>query len=401
MDTMQRVGASFAAFATYIDSQPSEPDTFAVPDAACAVQLPWKPEVAWVPADLVCRGKLIAHAPRNVLKAQVAAAAARGFTVKTGVEVEFFLLSPDGSRPADAADNAAKPCYDQQALMRQYDLISEVCDYMAQLGWGPYQNDHEDAEGQFEMNWGYDDALVTADRHAFFKFMLRSCAEARGQRVTFMPKPFTTRTGSGAHVHVSAWGLPGTPEEGVNLFEDVGGELGLSPLAYSFMAGVLNSAEGLCALTNPTVNSYKRINGAVTRSGATWSPNTVTYTGNNRTHMLRIPDGGRFEFRLPDGAANPYLVQAGLLAAGLAGVAAGAHPGPRYDTNFYEEKPPPGVRTLPGCLLDAVRALQADAPLRAGLGDAFVDSFAKLQMASWRAYCAHLTQWELDNTLDV
>ena len=324
---------------------------------------------------------------------------------------------------------------------------------MAELGWDPYQNDHEDANGQYEaramgmaacvrahtsvtliastvrvraqMNWGYDDALITADRHAFFKarerarsssvatrltcahpciqsqFMLRSCAEARGMRVTFMPKPFPNRTGSGAHVHVSAWGLPGAADAGRNLFADDAGELGLSPLAYSFMAGVLGSAEALCALTNPTVNSYKRINGAVTRSGATWSPNTVSYAGNNRTHMLRIPDGGRFEFRLPDGAANPYLVQAGLVGAGLIGVDAKAHPGPRFDTNFYEERPPPGVRTLPGNLLDAVRCLQADGALRGRLGDAFVDSYAKLKLASWREYAAHLTQWELDNTLDV
>jgi glutamine synthetase len=234
------------------------------------------------------------------------------------------------------------------------------------------------------------------------QFMLRSCAEARGLRVTFMPKPFMTRTGSGAHVHVSAWSLPdasGAPSR--NLFEDPSGELGLSPLAYSFMAGVLASAQGLCALTNPTVNSYKRINGSVTRSGATWSPNTVSYSGNNRTHMLRIPDSGRFEFRLPDGAANPYLMQAGLLAAGLAGVASGAHPGPRFDTNFYEERPPPHVRTLPGNLLDALRALAADAPLRERLGDDAVDAYVKLKTASWREYCAHLTQWELDNTLDV
>lgn len=401
MDDMERVGASFAAFATYLDSKPSEPDTFAKPDAACAVVLPWKPEVAWVPSDLYCRGAPLPHGPRTVLKAQVAAAAAAGFAIKTGVEVEFFLLNPEGTGPADVADGAAKPCYDQQALMRRYDLISEVCDYMELLGWGPYQNDHEDANGQFEMNWGYDDALVTADRHAFFKFMLRSCAEARGLRVTFMPKPFINRTGSGAHLHVSAWGLPGSPAAGKNLFVDPSGELGLSRLAFSFMGGVLASAEGLCALTNPTVNSYKRLNGAVVRSGATWSPNTVSWTGNNRTHMLRVPDGNRFEFRLPDGAANPYLLNAGLLAAGLAGVTGEVSPGPRSDANFYEEKPPEGTRTLPGNLLDALRALQGDASLRTALGSPFVESYVKLKMQAWRDFCGQVTQHELDSTLDV
>ena len=418
---MQRVGASFAAFATYLDSKPSEPgvqlfyyrvvcaalsarctDTFAMPDAACAVQLPWKPEVAWVPADLYCRGEAIAHAPRNLLKKQVDKASARGLCIKSGVEVEFFLLTPDGSAPADSADVSTKPAYEMQALMRRYDVISTVCDYMVQLGWEPYQNDHEDANGQFEMNWGYTDVLTTADRHAFFKFMLRSCAEAAGLRVTFMPKPFANRTGSGAHVHVSAWGAPDSAQEDVNLFRDPAGELGLSPLAYSFIAGVLASAEGICAVTNPTVNSYKRLNASVTRSGATWSPNTVTYTGNNRTHMVRIPDSNRFEFRLPDGAVNPYLVQAALVAAGLNGVDASLHPGPRSDGNFQEEKPPPGTRTLPANLLDALRALQADAALRAALGEEFVGSYVKLKMAQeWAPYAAHLSSWELAATLDV
>lgn len=401
MDDMERTGASFAAFATYLDCKPSDPDTFAMPDAACAVQLPWKREVAWVPADPVCRGAPIAHAPRNVLKAQLARAAEMGLYPKTGVEAEFFILDPAAKGPADLADDAAKPCYDQQALMRRYDLISEVCDYMGELGWGPYQNDHEDANGQFEMNWEYDHALITADRHTFFKFMLRTCAEARGLRVTFMPKPFPNRTGSGAHTHVSVWDAPPGQGKGRNLFLDPAGALGLSPLAYHFLAGCLRSAEGLCAITNPAVNSYKRINAPVTRSGATWSPNTVSYTGNNRTHMIRIPDAGRFEFRLPDGAANPYLLQAGLIAAGLDGVGAKLDPGPRFDTNFYEEKPPPGVRALPGNLLDAVRALQADGALRSGMGGEFVDAYCKLKLAAWAEYAGHLTQWELDTTLDV
>lgn len=402
MPEMEKTGASFAAFATYVDSKPSEPDTFALPDAACAVVLPWKREVAWVPADIYCRGAPIEHAPRNLLKAQVAKAAAKGLVVKSGVEVEFFLLTADGKAPADERDDAAKPCYNQQALMRRYDVIARVCDYMAELGWKPYQNDHEDANGQFEMNWDYDDVLVTADRHAFFKFMLRTVAEEAGLRCTFMPKPFANRTGSGAHVHVSAWGAPGTARAGENLFQESGGELGLSPLAYSFFAGVLASAEGLTAITNPTVNSYKRLNATVTRSGATWSPNTVTYTGNNRTHMIRIPDGNRFEFRLPDGATNPYLVQAALVGCGLAGVEAGAHPGARSDYNGAEERPPAGTRTLPSNLLDALRAMEADGALRSALGAPFVTSYAKLKMRDeWLPYAAHLSSWELDATLDV
>ena len=252
------------------------------------------------------------------------------------------------------------------------------------------------------MNWDYTDVLTTADRHVFFKFMLRTVAEEAGYRCTFMPKPFANRTGSGAHVHVSVWGAPGTRSAGENLFRDPAGELGLSPLAYNWIAGLLASAEGMCAITNPTVNSYKRLNASVTRSGATWSPNTVTYTGNNRTHMVRIPDGNRFEFRLPDGAVNPYLVQAALVAAGLSGMAKGAHPGPRSDGNYAEEKPPPGTRTLPANLLDALRALEADAALGEGLGAEFVESYVKLKMREeWVPYTRHLSSWELTATMDV
>ena len=203
--------------------------------------------------------------------------------MKTGVECEFFLLSPDGSAISDAADTQSKPCYDQSALMRRYDVITEICDAMLELGWAPYQNDHEDANGQFEMNWHYDDVLVTADRQAFFKYMVKAIAEKHGLRATFMPKPFANLTGSGCHVHVSLW------QGDKNVFEDGKDELGLSRTAYNFIGGVMNAASEICAITNPTVNSYKRINAPVTLSGATWSPNTVTYTGNNRTHMIRIP----------------------------------------------------------------------------------------------------------------
>ena len=177
--------------------------------------------------------------------------------------------------------------------MRRYDVISEICDAMLALGWKPYQNDHEDANGQFEMNWDYDDALSTADRHAFFKFMVKSIAEKHGLRATFMPKPFLNLTGNGCHVHVSLWRTGGK-----NVFADASGELGLSQLGYHFIGGMMHSRRGAVRVTNPTVNSYKRINAPPTLSGATWSPNTITYGGNNRTHMIRIPDAGRFEFRL-------------------------------------------------------------------------------------------------------
>ncbi|MDU6494086.1 type III glutamate--ammonia ligase, partial [Bradyrhizobium sp.] len=315
IDGMVKTGAGFAGFATWLDMTPADPDVFAMPDPASLIQLPWKPEVGWLAADPWMNGKPVAHAPRNLLKRMVADAAAQGYELKSGVECEFFLITADGSAPSDVADKQSKPCYDQQALMRRYEVIAEICDAMLALGWKPYQNDHEDANGQFEMNWEFDTALTTADRHAFFKYMVRSIAEKHGLRATFMPKPFVDLTGNGCHAHVSVW------KDGRNLFEDEAGELGVSKLGYQFLGGIMHSADALAALFNPTVNSYKRINAARTTSGATWAPNSVTYSGNNRTHLIRIPEAGRFEVRLAVGAANPYLLQAGLLAAGLDGIA--------------------------------------------------------------------------------
>ena len=387
-------GAGFAGFATWLDMTPADPDMFAKPDPASLIQLPWKPEVGWLAADLWMSGKPVEQAPRNLLKGLIAKAGERGLQMKTGVECEFFLISPDGSGISDGADRQEKPCYDQQALMRRYDVITEICDAMLALGWKPYQNDHEDANGQFEMNWHYDDALLTADRHAFFKYMAKSIAEKHGLRATFMPKPFPTLTGNGCHCHVSLW------KEGANAFEDEGGELGLSALGYQFIGGLIHSAEGLAALLNPTVNSYKRINAPRTTSGATWSPNSVTYTGNNRTHMIRIPEPGRFELRLADGAANPYLLQAGILAAGLDGLENGRDPGKRLDINMYTDGHTVGaVKKLPLNLLDALRALESSEVLTTRLG-AFMPSYLKLKHQEWNAYSGHLTQWERDTTLD-
>jgi glutamine synthetase len=391
---MVRNGAGFAGFATWLDMSPADPDLFAMPDPDSLIQLPWKPEVGWLAADLVMGGRLVEQAPRNMLKRTIARAAEAGYELKTGVECEFFLITPDGSEVCDTADRQAKPCYDQSALMRRYDVIAEICDAMLALGWAPYQNDHEDANGQFEMNWQFDTALKTADRHAFFKFMTRSIAEKHGLRATFMPKPFLDLTGSGCHAHVSLW----NGDE--NLFEDESGELGLSALGYSFIGGIIHSADALAAILNPTVNSYKRINAPRTTSGATWSPNTVTYAGNNRTHMIRIPEGGRFELRLADGAVNPYLLPAAILAAGLDGIENGRDPGKRLDINMYTDgHTAENVKRLPLNLLDALRAFEASEVVRSAFGT-LVPSYLKLKTEEWNSYARHLTQWERDNTLD-
>ena len=395
---MQANGAGFAGFATWLDLSPAHPDLFAVPDPDSVIQLPWKPEVAWVAADCVMEGAPVAQAPRVVLKNLVERAQSAGYRVKTGVEAEFFLLSPDGTKISDAFDTAEKPCYDQQALLRRYDVIAEICDYMLALGWKPYQNDHEDANGQFEMNWEYDDALVTADKHSFFKFMVKAVAEKHGLRATFMPKPFMGLTGNGCHCHISVWDNDGK----VNTFADRTQPFGLSIAGKQFLGGIMKHASALAAITNPTVNSYKRINAPRTISGATWSPNTVTWTGNNRTHMVRVPGAGRFELRLPDGAVNPYLLQAVIIAAGLDGLASQADPGPHHDIDMYTEgHKVVGAPKLPLNLLDALREYESDTSLQAAIGQEFSAAYLKLKMREWMSYCGHLTAWERDTTLDV
>jgi len=404
---MQDEGAGFAGFATWLDFTPAHPDMLAVPDPNSVIQLPWKPEVAWVAANCVMEGEYVAQAPRNVLRRLIDQAAADGMHVKTGIEAEFFLLSPDGSQISDEYDTASKPCYDQQAVMRRYDVIKEICDYMLELGWGPYQNDHEDANGQFEMNWEFDDTLATADKHSFFKFMTKSVAEKHGFRATFMPKPVEGLTGNGCHAHISVWDAPGSKAK-TNVFattpstDSQTSELGLSEKGRHFLGGIMKHASAFAAITNPTVNSYKRINAPRTMSGATWAPNSVTWTGNNRTHMVRVPGPGRFELRLADGATNPYLLQAVIIAAGLSGVKSEADPGKRYDIDMYAQgHMVRGAPKLPLNMLDALRAYDKDKGLKEAMGKEFSEAYLKLKMEEWNSFVSHFSSWEKENTLDI
>ena len=248
------------------------------------------------------------------------------------------------------------------------------------------------------MNWAFDNALPTADKHSFFKFMVKSIAEKHGLRATFMPKPFQGLTGNGCHAHISVWDKSGKK----NVFADNAMELGLSAKGRNFLGGIMKHASALAAITNPTVNSYKRINAPRTISGATWAPNTVTWTGNNRTHMVRVPGPGRFELRLPDGAANPYLLQAVIIAAGLDGIRSKADPGKRYDIDMYSEgHTVKGAPKLPLNLLDALREYDKDKSLKAAMGEEFSAAYLKLKHMEWNSYASHFTQWEREHTLDI
>ena len=400
---MQKNGAGFAGFATWLDMTPADADMFAIPDPDSLIQIPWNKEVGWLASDLWMNGKPVKASPRVMLKEQIKKLSKRSLTMKSGVECEYFLISPDASGIADTRDIQSKPCYDQSALMRRYDLIKEICDSMLSLGWGPYQNDHEDANGQFEMNWNYDDCLVTADRHTFFKFMVKSLAERHGLRATFMPKPFENLTGNGCHAHVSLWGVNN------NKFLDKGDRFGLSKIAYHFVGGLLKNAESLAAFFNPTLNSYRRINAPPTKSGASWSPSSISYTGNNRTHMIRIPDPGRFELRLMDGSANPYLLQAGIIASGLYGMENKVDPGQPLQCNMYTDyKNYPDLKRLPDDLEDALEKLEENKVLKEAFGEEVINSYLKLKKQEIDEFNKDevfdkrkdITEWERKNTLD-
>jgi len=400
---MQKSGAGFAGFAAWLDMTPADADMFAIPDPDSLIQLPWNKEVGWLASDLWMNGKPVEASPRIMLKKQIKELSKKGFTMKSGVECEYFLISQDGKSIADLRDTQPKPCYDQSALMRRYDLIKEICDSMIEMGWGPYQNDHEDANGQFEMNWDYSDCLVTADRHAFFKFMVKTLSEKHGLRATFMPKPFENLTGNGCHAHVSVW------KGKKNVFLDNSDKLGLSKIAYNFLGGVIKNAESLSAFFNPTINSYRRINAPPTKSGATWSPSSISYTGNNRTHMIRIPDPGRFELRLMDGSANPYLLQAGVLAAGLHGLQNKINPGkPLYCNMYTDYKKYPNLPKLPDNLDQSLEKLKNNKKMNNYFGKDVISSYLKLRNSEIKEFKQKenfnkkesITKWERINTLD-
>ena len=400
---MQETGAGFAGFAAWLDMTPADSDMFGIPDPDSLIQLPWNKEVGWLASDLWMNGKPVDASPRVMLKKQIKKLSKQGLTMKSGVECEYFLISPDGSSIADPKDTQSKPCYDQSALMRRYDLIKEICDCMIEMGWGPYQNDHEDANGQFEMNWDYSDCLKTADRHTFFKYMVKTIAEKHGLRATFMPKPFENLTGNGCHAHISVW------DGKKNKFLDKSNELGLTKMAYNFLGGVIKHASSLSAFFNPTINSYRRINAPPTKSGASWSPSSISYTGNNRTHMIRIPDPGRFELRLMDGSANPYLLQASVLAAGINGIKNKIDPGKPLHCNMYEDFAKyPDLPKLPDELDQSLKKLKQNKEMNEAFGTDVIDSYIKLRSTEIKEFnnvekfdkSKPITKWERQNTLD-
>ncbi len=405
LEDMAEAGAGFGGFAAgEIGQYPHDPEMASIPDFSSLTTVPWRENIAWVAGDMYVEGKPWHYCPRTILRRQLAAAKAKGYIFNVGIEAEFMLLKQDESgayAPWDKLDRLDKPCYDLRALHRNLDMMTTLIKYMQELGWEPYANDHEDGTCQFEANWTYSDALATADRHTFFKWMVKTLAEDRGLLATFMPKPFTNLTGNGAHFHMSLWDT----ENQTNLFLDETNRNGLSQLAYWFTGGVLKHADAVTAVTNPLVNSYKRLVRRPPRSGSSWAPVYVTYGANNRTQMIRIPAPGRIENRLGDGAANPYLAATVLLAAGLDGIENQIDPGVQNEDNLYEvsesELQRRGINSLPATLDAAAAALEQDEVIKNALGTTYADYYIQVKRKEWRDYHLRVSQWETDNYLEV
>ena len=414
-ETLMRDGVGFAGFAAGpLGQSPADPDMMAIPDPASYTAVPWQPGLAVLQCDLHVEGAPWPYAPRVILKRQLERLADRGLVLNCGVELEYFLVKREedgGIVVADAEDRAAQPCYDAKGLTRMYDHLTVVSRYLNQIGWGNYANDHEDANGQFEQNFHYADALTTADRAIFFRYMVHTLAQQAGFSATFMPKPFSHLTGNGMHVHTSLWDASG--ETPLFLDEADGRGLGLSAMAYQFIGGLLEHARGAAALLAPTVNSYKRMGVGTPSSGATWAPAYATYGGNNRTQMLRVPEAGRVEHRGVDGSANPYLAFTALLAAGLDGIDRELDPGEPNRENLFELSPdaigPRGIGTLPATLAEATGDLVEDGVLREAFGRApagsetidYVDYYAQVKRDEFAAYHSVISAWEVDRYLTL
>ena len=399
--------AGFAGFAVEgLGQGPHDPDLSCVPRADASVfPLPWKPGMAWIAGNLQQDGADWSHCARGILARNLDAARSQGFSFMLGIEPEFFLLDNKSGTPcvADPQDTLSKPCYGQLSLLRNADFLMQLVTYCNELGYGVYQNDHEDANGQFEVNWKFADALKTADQVSFFKFMTKALAEERGLHATFMPKPFADLTGSGAHMHCSLWDSDARD----NLFLDKNDARGLSGLASAFIGGLMHHAKALCALTAPSVNSYKRLGARNPRSGATWAPIYIAHGGNNRTVMVRVPAVGRIEYRTSDGSSNPYLAATAVLAAGLDGIARGLDAGKSHDENLFLLSPQDaqsrGIETVPANLGEALDELERDDVLCEALGIEYSKMYLEAKREEWNEYSTmtnkSVTSWELQKYL--
>jgi glutamine synthetase len=412
LDDVIDIGAGFAGASLWGMGQgPHSHDMLGRIDLATYTPLTWKPGVARFAADLYVDGQPFPYCARTNLKRVLDDARRQGYVFNVGVEPEHFLVvrRENGEIAAwdpHKVDNLAKPCYDFKGMAGALDYLRDMNDALRRLGWGVYQSDHEDGNAQFEINFKYADALTTADRFIFFKMMAGQIAAKYGAIATFMAKPFGDRTGSGAHMHYHI----ADATTGKNLCVDEGDPRGMghSALAYHFIGGVLHHARALCAVTSPTVNCYKRLQVGArlfsSLSGYTWTPAFITYGDNNRTQMIRCPEGGHFEDRTVSAGMNPYLAMAAYLAAGLDGIKRQLDPGEPNVANMYQttaaEREAKKIRLLPQSLPEAIAELERDEVIQSALGP-LAREFIALKKAEWLDYHAQVSRWEVDRYLTM
>lgn len=398
MDVVEK-GAGFAGFAVWgLGIEPHGPDFMARGDLSSLSLVPWQPGYARVVCDGYVNGQQHPYDSRVVLKTQLKRLEARGWTLNTGLEPEFSLFrrNPDGSLGmVDDTDTLTKPCYDYKGLSRSRAFLEKFVESLLAVDMDVYQIDHEDANGQFEINYTYSDALTSSDRLTFVRMAAGEIANDMGMVCSFMPKPASDRTGNGMHFHLSI-----ADQKGRNLFGDDSDPagMGLSKMAYHFCAGLLHHARALCAISAPTVNSYKRLVVGGTASGSTWAPAFICYGNNNRSAMVRVPYG-RLEFRLPDSGCNPYLVHAAIIAAGLDGIERELDAGAPINENLYtlglDRMAELGVGILPQNLGEAIDALEADSVLTNAIGKEVMGEFVRIKRDEWIEYCRHVSDWEV------
>lgn len=363
--------------------------------------LPWLPGIARVVCDGYVAGEPFDACPRQVLKRQLARLAERGWSLRTGIEPEFFLLrrTADGFEPADPLDRLDKPSYDLKSLPRQREFLHQLADGLTRCGLDVFQIDHEDAHGQYELNFHHADALASADHLMLFKVAAHTLAEQHGMVFSMMPKPFANQPGSGMHFHVSLWNANTAGATNLDarcVFDDASQDLSL--LGRQFTAGVLEHADALCAIAAPTVNSYKRLTVGESITGTTWAPACVAHGPNNRTALVRTLKG-RFEWRVPDASANPYLATAALIAAGLDGIDRRLDPGPPCTDDLFDlsltQIRERGIALLPQSLSAAIDAFERDEVICSALGETLTREFIRLKRAEWTAYARHVSPWEM------
>ena len=383
---------------------PNDDEITSVPDLDRAIQLPWEPKIAWIPADNYFQGQPYLLNTRVALQNIMAQAKAMGFGFNLGIECEIFLLkkNSDGSLVVpNADDKLVKPCYDVRGFVDSFSWLDKVATCINDLGWDLYSFDHEDANGQYEFDFQYADALTSCDRLTFFRFMAKHYAKEEGLLATMMPKPFADKTGNGAHFNMSLYDI----NTGKNLFacdpKDDPRGIGLTELGYQFIGGILKHGRALCAAFAPTVNSYKRLVRRGAMSYFSWAPVFNSYGSNNRTNSVRVPaGGGRCESRNADGAVNPYLAATLALAAGLEGIREGINPGAPNEDNLYEisdaERRDRGIEFLPQTLQEAVAAFAADPLVEQTLGKELRDEFIKYKTLEWEEYHLSVSQWEIE-----